>query len=158
MNFDAVLQTVILQAKAAGIPVSDRIHPQITINTRAKKRYGRCIYKDGRYTIELSAHLQNADNHLVHTVMAHEVLHTCPGCMNHGEDWKYYAAVMGKQYGYAIERAAKEPLIQEKPVEARYLLECTACGMQIVRCRKSRVVEYPHLYRCKCGGKLRRLR
>lgn len=158
MDFYEILQTVILQAKAAEIPISERIDPHVAVNTRAKKRYGRCIYKNGFYAIELSAYLKEADSALVHTVVAHELLHTCPGCLNHGERWKHHAAVMQKQYGYIIERTAKEPLAQERPAEARYLLECTACGMQIARQKKSKAVEYPYLYRCKCGGKLRRLR
>ena len=36
--------------------------------------------------------------------LAHEVLHTCPGCRNHGALWKEYAARMNGAYGYAISR------------------------------------------------------
>lgn len=95
MDFDAALQHVLEQVRAAGIPASAQIDPQVRVNTRAKKRYGRCIFRDGRYEIELSARLQAADSSVVHTVLAHEVLHTCPGCMNHGARWKQYAAKMG---------------------------------------------------------------
>ena len=88
MDFNAALQHVLEQVRAAGIPASAQIDPQVRVNTRAKKRYGRCIFRDGRYEIELSARLQAADSSVVHTVLAHEVLHTCPGCMNHGARWK----------------------------------------------------------------------
>ena len=106
MDFDAALQHVLEQVRAAGIPASAQIDPQVRVNTRAKKRYGRCIFRDGRYEIELSARLQAADSSVVHTVLAHEVLHTCPGCMNHGARWKQYAAKMGERYGYSIQRTA----------------------------------------------------
>ena len=95
MDFDAALQHVLEQVRAAGIPASAQIDPQVRVNTRAKKRYGRCIFRDRRYEIELSARLQAADSSVVHTVLAHEVLHTCPGCMNHGARWKQYAAKNG---------------------------------------------------------------
>ena len=92
MDFDAMLRAVLEQVCAAGIPAAARIDPQVRLNTRAKKRYGRCICKNGWYEIELSAHLVHADSSFVYTVLAHEVLHTCPGCMNHGPLWKQYAA------------------------------------------------------------------
>lgn len=157
MDFDAILQDVVRQAKMIDVPVSDKIEPHVVLNTRAKKRYGRCIGRGGLYTIELSAYLKDASTHLVHEVIAHEVLHTCPGCMNHGALWKKYAAQMSAHYGYTIMRTAKEPLVPQEAPKARYVLECLSCGMQIPRQKKSRAVEHPELYRCKCGGKLRRL-
>ena len=37
----------------------------------------------------------------------------------------------------------------------RYVVECTQCGAEIPRARRSRLVEHPEDYRCaKCGGKL----
>ncbi|MBP3705581.1 MAG: SprT-like domain-containing protein [Clostridia bacterium] len=156
MDFDAILQDVIRQARMLDIPVPVNIEPHVVLNTRAKKRYGRCIYQQGKYTVELSAYLFDASPLTVHEVIAHEVLHACPGCMNHGALWKAYAARMGARYGYKIERTAKEPLVREEAPKARYILECVSCGMQIPRQKMSRAVEHPELYRCKCGGKLRR--
>lgn len=158
MELNRILADVIRQAKTIGIPVSDRIAPDVIINTRAKKRYGRCVLQNGIYTIEVSAYIPREDLLRLHEVIAHEVLHTCPGCMNHGARWKVYAEKMQAQYGYSIQRTAKEPLVPENPPEARYVLVCTACGMRIPRQKKSRAVEHPELYRCKCGGMLRRLR
>ena len=54
-DFDLMLQAVLQQAKAAGLPVSDAIDRHVLINQRAKKRYGICICRNGRFTIELSA-------------------------------------------------------------------------------------------------------
>lgn len=157
MHPDQILADVLRQAKAAGVPVSDKIDPHVVLNTRAKKRYGRCVLQNGRYQIEISAFIPQNDLRLLHEVIAHEVLHTCPGCMNHGARWKLYAKVLCDRYGYTIGRTAKEPLVQESAPKARYMLECTACGAQIPRQKMSRAVEHPALYRCKCGGKLRRV-
>lgn len=158
MNFDEMLKSVTAEARALGIPVADTIRPQVQRNTRAKKRFGRCIHTAGTYTVEISAYLENADETFVRTVLAHEVLHTCPGCMNHGAAWKRYAALMRQQYGYAIARTASNTLLPEtEPPAARYVLQCTACGAVFPRQKKSRLVQYPNRYRCKCGGKLTRL-
>ena len=158
MNINNILQDVLRQAKEIGIPVSDKIDPTVILNTRAKKRYGRCILQNGTYTIEISAYLVDAGLRTIHEVVVHEVLHTCPGCMNHGPLWKQYASMMTKRYGYTVERTAKTPLITEKPAEARYILQCSNCGIQIRRMKKSSVVEHPERYRCTCGGRLIRLR
>lgn len=153
-----MLETVILQAREAGIPVPESIEPHVRLNTRAKKRYGRCVCAAGKYTIELSARLENADSSFVNTVLAHEVLHTCAGCMNHGAQWKQYAARMRERYGYSIERTSSYPLAPEQePLAARYILQCTVCGAVFPRQKKSRLVLYPGRYRCRCGGTLRRL-
>lgn len=158
MEPDQILQDILRQARQLGIPVSDRVAPHIVLNKRAKKRYGRCMLQNGVYTIEISAFIPPEDLLVLHETIAHEVLHTCPGCMNHGPLWKSYAAQMAARYGYRIERTAKEPLVREDPPEARYLLECTACGMQYPRQKMSRSVRYAACYRCRCGGRLRRLR
>ena len=50
-NFDSLLKTVLSEAAAAGLPVSDKIDMKVSVNSRAKKRFGMCILKNGRYTI-----------------------------------------------------------------------------------------------------------
>ena len=53
---DALLQIVIDEARALGIPVSGGILPQVVINTRAKTRFGRCaVLPNGSCRIELAA-------------------------------------------------------------------------------------------------------
>ena len=39
----------------------------------------------------------------------------------------------------------------------RYVLKCQDCGTEIRRQKKSAAVEHPERYRCKCGGRLRRI-
>lgn len=125
MDFDAALQHVLEQVRAAGIPASAQIDPQVRVNTRAKKRYGRCIFRDGRYEIELSARLQAADSSVVHTVLAHEVLHTCPGCMNHGARWKQYAAKMGSGTGIRFS-ARRTTAFSRRSRRRKYAICCSA--------------------------------
>ena len=64
----------------------------ITENSRARKKLGCCkMYrKDGyiAYKLEISTQLSGEDDRTVKEVILHELLHTCPGCQNHGEKWK----------------------------------------------------------------------
>ena len=104
-EIDKLLALAITQARTIKIPVSDRICPQVRLNRRARTRFGCCIRQDGAYTIELSARLaRDGSEQAVLQVLAHEVLHTCYGCSNHGARWKGYAQRMNTAYGYRISR------------------------------------------------------
>ncbi len=158
MEFDRLLREVLAELRGAGIPVSGNVEPHVQINTRAKKRYGSCVKRGKAFVIELSAFLSNADEKTVRTVLAHELLHTCPGCMNHGETWKRYAAVVRERFGYEVTRTADYRIFPESPPEPpKYLLRCENCGAVFARRKRSALVEHPGRYRCRCGGKLRRV-
>ena len=51
---DALLREVMAEAAKLKIPFSDRIDPKVRINCRAATRFGCCIYKEGRYLIEVA--------------------------------------------------------------------------------------------------------
>lgn len=100
------LKEVIKQAQDIGIPVPADICEQVDINPRPKKRYGCCRLKNGVYHIEVSEFILDCDPDKIRGVIAHEVLHTCRGCYNHGDMWKRYAAMMNSAYGYNIKRTS----------------------------------------------------
>ncbi len=160
-NFDSLLKTVLSEAAAAGLPVSDKIDMKVSVNSRAKKRFGMCILKNGRYTIELSSRLLDAPELSCRQTIAHELIHTCPGCDNHGTLFKKYAAVMNRKYGYNIRRtnSNEEMGLENTSNNAyyKYILECQKCGARIKRMKYSSVVADPSRYTCICGGKLKRI-
>ena len=153
-ELDALLRCLADEARALGIPVSPELDGHVRINRRAKTRFGCCRRADGRYVIELSWRLLSAAEGAVRRVLAHEVLHTCPGCANHGPRWKEYAARMNRAYGYGIARTDSFEalgLIDER--QARYVVRCTQCGRELRRMRRSPLVDHPERYRCSCGGR-----
>ncbi len=157
-QLNALLEETRQALLGLGIPVSKKIDPVLRVNTRAKRRLGCCYYVSGGHVIEVSASLLDRPQ-LLRETLAHELLHTCPGCRNHGERWKTYARQAGTALGYAIQRTVPvegeaEPLRHE---EIKYILECQSCGARIGRMRMSKAVKSPWRYRCSCGGKLRRI-
>lgn len=156
-EFDALLSRVISEARALEIPVSPRICPHVQINRRAVTRFGCCRRQGDGYLIELSGRLLEASEAACSQTLAHEVLHTCPGCLDHGPRWKAFAARMNTAYGYEIARTGTcEALGVPECKSVRHLLVCDRCGMQFKRTRSSRLVQHPERYRCKCGGTLTR--
>lgn len=158
-ELNALFASLAGELRTLGIPLSQHIDPQPVINTRAKRRLGCCVHREGRYTIQVSQSV--LDNPpLLRTTLAHELLHTCPGCLNHGPAWKAYAKTVGEALGLSITRAVElegdaAPLRRE---EMKYFLRCEKCGAVIGRYRMCKLVKYPWRYRCAaCGGKLKRV-
>lgn len=169
-HINELFKEVLNESKKINLPISNNIINNITLNKRAKSRFGCCKkIKKGmslNYEIELSNRLIGCDDKIIKQILAHEILHTCQGCNNHGSIWKSYAEKMNIEYGYNIKRtetAEELGIIEErgkiqKPLEENYVIICKKCGARISRTRKSNVVKCPAKYRCKCGGKLERIK
>ena len=87
---EELLKRVISEAKASGIPVSRRISTEVCSNARAKKRFAACRKKGRDFYIEINERLLSGEipEEKIREILAHEVLHTCRGCFDHGEKWK----------------------------------------------------------------------
>ena len=111
------------------------------------------------FRIEICEAMLDAGEQEIKNVLAHELLHTCPGCYNHGMRWKAYAAKINNMYGYNITSTTTYEKIglqkPEKKVNYKYKIECTKCGKIFYRQRKSKLTDNPARYRCTCGGKLK---
>lgn len=142
-------------------------HPdEILPNTRAKKRWGQCVWTPWGVSININAILLRPDvpADALKTTILHELLHTVPGCRNHGDRWKQYAQIVSKATGLNIRRTNDlareygfERLCQAQTSEKtyRYLVRCDQCGTSSRYQRAGKVVVHPERYRCShCGGTL----
>lgn len=159
IRLEKLMLEAINELKQIGIEPAESIKG-IKVNSRAKRRLGCCkkVLDQGKiqYEIEIAKMMEVMTDRQIKEVIHHELLHTCKGCMNHGQKWKSLAAKVNKNYGYHIETTAKI-LGNEEQKEKRfkYEIRCTKCGNTGYRMKKSKVVSQPENYRCsKCGGKL----
>ncbi|SFB99517.1 SprT-like domain-containing protein [Butyrivibrio sp. YAB3001] len=155
-DFKRLQQECMKEVKDAGI-VPGTIGNWM-INTRAKKRWGYCRKEiDGTYEIQIAQQLlfddRISDKACKETII-HEILHTCPGCMNHKEKWKSFAQLMNDKYGYNIKRTTSciEKGVEETPsqkhISIKYVFTCSGCGAKIYRRRKSKFTKYYKNYIC----------
>ena len=65
-----------------------------------------CSPTKGGFVIEVSCLLlsSNVTDDVLKGTIAHELLHTLPGCMNHGKQWQKYAQQVNKYYNYNIHK------------------------------------------------------
>jgi predicted SprT family Zn-dependent metalloprotease len=157
-HLDNLLEEVIREARAISIPVPNNIYKEVYINSRPKKRFGCCKRRNGHFQIEVSQFMINCRTPILKGVLAHEVLHTCEGCYEHGKLWKQYAQAMNQEYGYNIKRTStfEEMGLPEEGASGnpKYIIRCKKCGAEYPRQRYTCVMKKINAYRCKCGGKL----
>lgn len=161
-KIEDLLQEVIKEARKLGVPISENIDAEISINHRAKSRFACCrqtkLIVGYSYTIEVSDLLFQCRERDIREILAHEVLHTCKGCQNHGVRWKAYAEKMNKRYGYHIKRTATYEELglagSYSQKNIKYRVTCQSCGKIFERQRKSKLVTNTKQYRCSCGGNL----
>lgn len=143
----------------------------VEFNNRKNSRVlGMCTYigtLDGipRYKITINkAYLQNSDPQSVHDTIVHEVLHSIPGCMDHGEKWSYYARqFMTALPQFNISRCTNNEgfnnyLKKAMETQAKYTIICKKCGARFYKTRKSQWMDYLmrggkcYAHHRNCGG------
>ena len=153
--------------KEIGIPVGNV--RDISINKRARKRWGQCVkMPDGTFSLNFSERLFHKDvpESARASVICHELLHTAKGCIGHGCRWKGYAYLVRKKYGVIIKTtvSAEElgvpwKYMNKDPKKYRYKIICEKCGAIIYRERISALVKYPERYiHTGCGGHFKRIK
>ena len=137
----------------------------VTINSRAKKRWGLCRATNGVYSIEISNRLldDSVADIAAKNTLVHEIFHTCPNCMNHGTEWQRCADIVNKHYNgyYTISRTTSsaekglEPIGRVRNDVNKYVLYCNGCGREWHYKRAGKVIQHPQNYRCGvCRGHL----
>lgn len=153
---------------ACGVPVSMNEMPKEITTMKATSKYGDCHWEWGRNKSKIKIRIRISEYHLpngedaVRQTIAHEICHAAPG-RGHGDEWKKWANMVNKAYGYHIERLGtwksgctlERPEAADKAVSRGHLVVCTKCGAQYPRTRHSRLTLHPEYYHCHCGGKLK---
>ena len=145
----------------SGIFHPEKISGDGFMTRKSKKALGKCTrYSSGKFLILLNPICLSADNDkekMIRDVYAHELLHTCDGCYNHGPEFHRWAKVIYNELGYLIDTHADEDASNyfHSLISHKYLIQCDKCGSQNWQDRKSDVVMNPSNYICsKCSGSL----
>lgn len=140
----------------------------ISVNNRLSRSLGRCkraYYATGeQYWIELAEKVakDNVDLHFVKNIIMHELVHTMPGCFNHGPNFHRKAEVINRYLGYHIgteESGANMLAAGVAPIDrrlnAKYKVVCEKCGQTLYRLRWCDLTANAGKYTCtrnNCGG------
>ena len=118
-------------------------------------RFGMCSqdrFRPGIFVIQVNKAMQDMPEFQVRNTVMHELLHTCPGCFNHGPEWKHYGDMVNAKYGYNVSRE-NDWEIPGTEEHYKYRFRCTKCGQEAKRHRASDFTINYRDYRCHlCGG------
>lgn len=131
-----------------------------TINRRATTRWGQCRKRPEGYYININASLcDGKHDEGLRATLFHELIHTCPSCMNHGELWKHWATIVTEHTGLIVKRVDScedkgiDPNLFKTNCTIKHRFKCTKCGAIVERQRASKFTKNYKNYRCaKCGG------
>jgi len=93
-EINKIFEEIAKQMIDIGIPImQEKINPIVQYNKRTSS-FGLCKRnnKIGAYTVYLSEFALQ-DKEEIKETLAHELIHTLDGCMNHGTKWLYWANI-----------------------------------------------------------------
>ena len=139
----------------------------VTINYRAKSRWGYCKRTCTGYEIQIASILMEdkVSWEAAMDTMIHEFLHAYKGRMSHTGEWKRLAELVNREFPqYHIERAtsAAEKGIPTSAIEEgyKYTIVCDGCGICNKYRKKTKTVTHimnnpknSGYYCNKCGSK-----
>lgn len=123
------------------------------------KTYGLCSRSRGttNYTIKINfKFLRTCKPEEIHCTIMHEVIHSVPGCMNHGPKWKEIANKVNQYYSFLpISRTnSYNDWMGVVEDSYRYFAKCDNCGHIYKWIRASKYYYACKIgnARCKCGS------
>ena len=163
-NFKEKVQEVLDELKAIGVRIETTVYDyKLELNERALSRFGQCSkktrYRKDYYTIQINNFHNMIDSETeVKNTLVHEIIHSMPNCMNHGEVWKRIALKYSRAYGIDIARTNRHEKYSQfrKEYEAqktnsageiigtnkyKYAVTCTCCGKEWKYQKRSKIVE-----------------
>ena len=164
-DLNKIMNDCIAELNSIGMTYYSKNITSITVNNRLSRALGRCIRSGGSFRIELAGKTaaDNVDIYFIRNVVMHELVHTMPGCWNHGPLFQSYARRINAKLGYHVSTTETEANMQAAGVQpivkkevARFALVCGKCGKTIAyRQRKCALTEHPGNYtHTECGGSL----
>lgn len=157
-DFNTMVNEVYISLRRRGVPIKNC---PVTISHRLKRAFGktRCKIRYGErsYYIQIASYLvENGSEHGIKSTIAHEYIHTCDGCLNHGALWKRYGNMVSDLYDISRCSTYESKGISENAVQAiqanreqfKYIVKCTTCNHEWKykrMCKTLKLIE-----RCTC--------
>jgi hypothetical protein len=112
-EMNEMLNQAVTRLKTLGYKVGKVV--DLEVSYRYSRAWAKCKWNRPRYdktfTIIVSDRLFKANKESVRDIIHHEVIHTIPGCFNHGTMFKNAAGHCNKKFGTHITVTAPEEVV-----------------------------------------------
>lgn len=102
IDLNKMLNDIIADALNVNIPISKYLIKKIYIDKEMNNHLAECHRFFDRCEIHLFYKTLQAKPEYIKSIIAHEILHTCFLCSDHGYPWSKYSQIMNETYGYNI--------------------------------------------------------
>lgn len=146
-NLNKLFNEVLSDIESLDIPV--RTVSELVSNKKYVRTWGHCerlrtVGGKVCFKISIAESLldDSLDDMAAKTTIAHELLHTIDGCMNHGPKWNKYARLLDV-FGYNVKRitsCAEKGIDPNQHYSYKYLVTCESCGHTCRYLKKSNIV------------------
>ena len=121
--------------------------------TGQRRSWGKCHRRNGEYWISISDQLgrTGVNKNALESVIAHELLHTCPKCWCHDGEFARLSKILEREYGYKINAHDRKEfgISDETYYDEPYIIQCTECGQKYAYNKRKKWFKI--LDQCKCG-------
>ena len=100
-----VFDHLLVDFKTWGIPISDKIKPEVGYMKRSDAYALTVILEDGSFRISVTSLIweqYEVPGEAIRSLLAHELCHTIKGCFNHGKEWKKWVMLLNDKHGFKI--------------------------------------------------------
>ena len=160
-----IFNTVSKELIKIGVPIPVKDIKKVgELKTRSKRvrgvtyTFNRITYKNININIDKTNYIGInkkliGEDFEIEKTMAHELIHTIPGCSNHGPNFKRYAGLINRHYPeynvstyYTPDSDETENIADTK--KPKYVVICETCGAKTYFYRKCKTLDI--LSRCTC--------
>jgi predicted metal-dependent hydrolase len=108
-QLNLILKEAISNIRKLGLKSKYRVKRKLLVSSRYRTAWAKCCYdtKTG-FEICISDKMFTANLEAARTIIYHEVIHTLPGCFNHGPNFKNAAALINKRFTVKVSRFMTE--------------------------------------------------
>ena len=160
-----IFNTVSKELIKIGVPIPVKDIKKVgELKTRSKRvrgvtyTFNRITYKNININIDKTNYIGInkkliGEDFEIEKTMAHELIHTIPGCSNHGPNFKRYAGLINRHYPeynvstyYTPDSDEIENIANIK--KPKYVVTCENCGVKTYFYRKCKTLDI--ISRCTC--------
>ncbi len=160
-----IFNTVSKELIKIGVPIPVKDIKKVgELKTRSKRvrgvtyTFNRITYKNININIDKTNYIGInkkliGEDFEIEKTMAHELIHTIPGCSNHGPNFKRYAGLINRHYPkynvstyYTPDSDETENIADTK--KPKYVVICETCGTKTYFYRKCKTLDI--ISRCIC--------
>lgn len=102
---ERVFNKLEVDLKCWGVPISSKIKQDIRRVSRKDCYAVTTMLEGGYFRISVSELIWKEyaiPAEAIRNLLAHELIHTCPGCFNHGKEWKKWVKMLNAEHGFKI--------------------------------------------------------